>query len=136
MEKLLKTAIVVITMLILILCICIIIIKITDKHRQEKIEEQELEMLEKVKISEIEIENATYKYLYCNDIIEDLFDYISEKQKHVKNSEALINLLDEDYINKKNITEDNVLSILKEYKNITSYFTKEIYNKKFLKRMV
>ena len=134
MEKSLKTAIIVIAILILILCICIIIIKITENHKQEQKEQQESEMIEKVKVGEIQIENATHKYLYCNDIIEDLFDYISEKQERVKNSEALISLLDEDYINEKNITQDNVLSILKDYKNITSYFTKEIYKQEILEK--
>ncbi len=68
-------------------------------------------------------------YIYINEIMKNFFSYVSEEEDYLDNSEALMEVLDKEYINKNNITKDNVLQKLSNYKDITSFSSKEIYKK-------
>ena len=134
MEKNIKRFILIISLIIIFILITIVLIKSNKIKEQEKLEKLEIENAEKVNIQDVEEEKKIYTYLYANDVIDKVFEYISETKKNIKNAEALINLLDKDYINKYNITQENVFSVLADYKNIDSYFSKEIYKKEIAQR--
>ena len=134
MEKIIKRSIIIISLIIIIILISIVLINLNKIKEQEKQENLEVENAEKIKIQEIEVEKKIYNYLYLNSVLDKVFEYVSGTQTNVKNAEALINLLDKEYINKYNITEENVFSVLNEYKNIDSYFSKEIYKKEIAQR--
>jgi len=129
-----KYYIIIICIIICILLISIIAIKLLESNKQQQADNLEIQAAEKVTIYDIEKEERIYKYLLSNEILDRIFDYISAEEKNVKNEEALINLLDKEYKEKNNITESNVLDFLKSYKNINSYFTKEIYKKEIAQR--
>lgn len=129
-----KYYIIIICIIICILLISIIAIKLLENNKQQQADNLEIQAAEKVTIYDIEKEERIYKYLLSNEILDRIFDYISEEEKNVKNEEALINLLDKEYKEKNNITESNVLDFLKSYKNINSYSTKEIYKKEIAQR--
>lgn len=134
MRDKIKYYIIIICIIICILLISIIAIKLLESNKQQQADNLEIQAAEKVTIYDIEKEERIYKYLLSNEILDRIFDYISAEEKNVKNEEALINLLDKEYKEKNNITESNVLDFLKSYKNINSYFTKEIYKKEIAQR--
>lgn len=84
-------------------------------------------LAEEITLAEIEPEKNVYIYIYSNDIMNKMFDYISEKEPNVNNTDAILSILDSEYIAQNNITKDNVIDILSDYKDINSYISKEIY---------
>lgn len=79
--------------------------------------------------TEVALEQETngYAYMIANDIINRFFEYMN-----ANNIIAINSVLDEDYKNKNNITEKNVLKQLEKYKDVKSYFSKEIYVQKIV----
>ena len=134
MSKQIKRSILIISIFIVIILIAIVLIKLNQLNNKKEEENEIIQEAEQVKIEDVEIEKRTYMYLYSNDVLNKVFDYISNTEKNAMNEEALINILDNEYKQKYNITEENVLKILSNYKNINSYFTKEIYRKDIAQR--
>lgn len=134
MEKKLKRIIFILITTIVILLIGIIMLDLEQEEKERKEIEAEIKEAETIRITDIESEQRIYMYLYSNNIITQLFEYISENRINVNNAKALTNLLDSEYMKANNITEDNVLSFLQQYKEINSYFTKEIYIKEIVHR--
>jgi len=128
-ERIIKRSIIIISIIILIILISIILINIRKELLRKQQEKKEIEIAEQVKVEDIEIENKKLTYLNVNSIMDKVFSYVSEG-----NSKALVNLLDKDYLRKNNITEENILTILSNYNDISSYFTKEIYLKEIAQR--
>lgn len=129
MEKI-KKLIIIISIIICILLIFLILIKNSEnnKPREDELGE-EISLEEEKLIFDIKKEEKVYSYIFANDILNKMFYYISEEEKNVNNSEALIYLLDNEYKQKNGITEENILKFLADYKDVQSYFTKEIYTK-------
>lgn len=134
MEKKIKRLIFILVAIISILLTIIIMIDLKQEEKEKNEIEAEIKEAENISITDIELEQRIYMYVYSNNIITKLFEYISENETNVDNAEVLINLLDSEYMKINNITEDNVISFLQKYKGINSYFTKEIYIKELVQR--
>ena len=134
MSKLLKNIIWIVSIMIIIVLICIVILKIIDTEKTITIEKEEIDIAETIKVGDTRVVEMQSKYIKTNEILGEIFDYISEKEKKVNNSEALISILDQEYKVLNNITVENVTTVLQKFKNISSFFTKEIYTKEVLHR--
>lgn len=134
MEKKIKHSIIVISIMIVIILNLIIIIKLLEKENEQQIIDSEFEEAEKIKVEDVAIEIGTYRYFYINDVLDKVFNYISQTEENVQNAKALINILDKDYIQKNNITEENVFNVLNTFSGISSYFSKEIYRREISHR--
>lgn len=134
MNKIIKRSIIMVSIIIIFVLILIILLKLKKEEVKEQEIIKEIEIAEQIKVEDLKIEERTYMYLYTNDVLNKIFDYISEKEKNVNNEEALINLLDIEFKTKNDITIQNVLNKLSSYKNVHSYFTKEIYRKDIAQR--
>ena len=134
MGRSVKRFVILLIIIILIILINIVLIKLKQIKTQEKNEELEIQIAEQVKLEDLEQENKLQTYLFVNDVLSNMFKYISETDKNIKNEEALINLLDTEYMQRNNITKTNVIDVLQNYKDIESVFSKEIYQKEISQR--
>ena len=98
---------------------------------EENKEESDIQAIgtEEVKIEELEKDNSIHTYINSNDIVNKMLEYINQEDERIDNRKALISILDKEYIEKNNLTENNVIEFLSKYKNVNSYTTKEIYTK-------
>ena len=125
--KKIKSIILISVILIILVIILIILLKINEINREESRIEQEIEKIEEAKVEKLTKEDNINSYILFNEVINNMFNYISEKEKSVLNSKAVLSILDSKYIEENKLNEKNVLNFLSEYKNISSYATKEIY---------
>lgn len=129
MKNTIKFSIIIISVIIFIILISIALININEERKIENEKEQEIIIAEQVKVEELEEENKIYNYLNVNEALNNMFNYISKEDKN-----ALLSLLDNQYKLNNNVTESNILDTFIKYKDINSYFTKEIYTKEIAQR--
>lgn len=114
-KKILKLIII----LVIIEIICIILISFVFKNKNST------NASVQTKLSEIEKIDNNYQYKYFNATINKLFKYISEQ-----NSNAIISILDDEYVKSNKLNSKNVLQHFKEYGMITEYTAKQVYSQK------
>ena len=122
--------------LIIVLVIGIILIYalINNSDQDSDVQVDQESNLENIVVAEVEPETNKYIYITSNDIMNSLFNYISEKEDTFNNVEAILSLLDNEFIAENNITENNVMEKLANYKNVSSYSSKEIYTQEITHR--
>lgn len=114
--------------LILILIIILIILVMVSFALINIIEEKQLEELQSIatpKLSKLIHEKDKYTYEYFDDIITKFLRYSQRA-----NTEALMSILDKEYITENNINEQNMLEHLKQYIEPSIFETKEIYTQR------
>ena len=111
----------------LVITIIVIIVLLNSIEDDEIITDAGGAIEEEV-VTNIDPVNDIYTYLDVNKTVENLFEYILNINSEGNNAEAILSILDKEYINKNSLTEDNVQTFFGKYKNVKSYFTKEIYN--------
>lgn len=114
--------------LIVVILIIIIIVTLLLLINNKELTEAEFEVPEEPTLTALEPETNNYTYLFCDEIINKFFDNIKGEEVYVYYEEAILAVLDKEYINENQLTEENVLSFFDEYKNINSYGIKEIYS--------
>jgi len=92
MDKIIKRSIIFTSIMIVIVIISIVLINLNKKDAKPNDNDPEIKEAEKIKVENIQVEERTYMYLYSNDVLGQVFDYISQKEKNTPNAEALINL--------------------------------------------
>ena len=125
-----------IILLIFVLVIGIILIYfvINNFDQDNDLQIPQEDLAENIAVTEVEPETNKYIYITSNDIMNSLFNYISEKEDTFNNVEAILSLLDNEFIAENNITENNVMEKLANYKNVSSYSSKEIYTQEITHR--
>ncbi len=128
MKKILKSSIIIIVVIAIILIIILILLPKENQELEEIKKEAEMQrnieenpgmIINGKKPSELKVENIFYT------IDNELRIYMNQVNNSEKNK--VYNLLDKDYIEKNNITEENVLEKIPNYIDIDTYKTKKIY---------
>ena len=121
----LKYMIVLVSIIIVIIIILIILnlrTNITERHIGEE------NILEEPALLELQIETNIHTYLFSQELINTFFEYIEAEEENIDYEDALLSILDIEYIEKNNLTKDNIMQFFLNYKGINSYSIKEIYS--------
>lgn len=117
-----------IKILIIIFIIIIVIISIILLNQEKKTEiVRDVPLEEKIPLQR---EENIGSYMLVDELADNFFMYISQKSDRLNNNEAAYSILDEEYIKENSISLDNIFDFFSEYSNLSSYSTKEMYNKK------
>lgn len=112
--------------ILLIILISIVVVLMNQANKQDTYNNVDTELrqdkLIELEKNSVEEEN-TYIVFSLNDIIQNLFDYISNNS-----NKTVYNLTSLSYIQKNNITTDNVSTIYTSNKNKTTYYIQDVYS--------
>lgn len=131
MEKIKKIIMTLIILIVFIILGIIIYIKSSNVSSEMNIELKEQENLYiNLQNNPASVVNGKkpVKVKYANiyytifSLVEDYIKYVNEK-----NSQAVYNILDEEYINENNINLQNVVSIIKKYNNESNFKVEDMY---------
>lgn len=114
--------------LILIILIIVSILLINNAKKEEEyvvIPEGDRNIIKKTILQK---ETSTGNYLLIDDLINNFFSYVAQKNQNVENAKAAFSVLDSEFNEKYKITEENLLTELKEYSQFDNYATKEMYS--------
>lgn len=122
-----KIKILIISMLVIIVIIVISLIFVNKGNSETYppiIPEEERNEIIK---NSLQKETQKGNYLLIDDLANNYFLGIAQKDQNKNNADAVYEILDEEFIKVQNITKENVLDKLKEYSEFDNYSTKEIY---------
>lgn len=108
----------ILSLIIILIIIEIIFVAMINLLRKE----DNVEINNEAKLWNTEKVEDQYTLLYFNNIINKFFEYISER-----NAEALIAILDKDYLKNNSLNQENILKYFAEYQEATAFETKEVY---------
>ena len=116
--------ILIIIIICLVLCVILAIACKFFINQSKKKEAEENENVQGVGIEQAKQVKDTELYYMVDSCIKSYLTMLKNKDNSV-----IISYLNEEFINKNKINENNVLEIIKQYNNYDSYRTKDVYEK-------
>lgn len=125
-----KLKIIIIAVIIIILILILILLNkfyLENENENTSTVVRDIPATQKIPL---EKEDSMGTYMLIDEMVNNFFRYISQKDENINNAEAIYSVLDEEYISQNSITQDNVLNFFEKYREYNSYSTKNMYNKK------
>ena len=122
--KKIKRLIIFLIIIVIILIVGILVMRNNKDTEVPDYTDEDRTVIEKTKPQK---ETGNGNYLLIDQIVNNYFLYVGQKNENIDNTQAVLSVLDQDFEKKYEITQKNVFSKLNEYTQFNNYGTKEIY---------
>lgn len=122
--KKIERLIILLIIIVIILIVGILVMRNNKDTEVPDYTDEDRIVIEKTKPQK---ETGNGNYLLIDQIVNNYFLYVGQKNENIDNTQAVLSVLDQDFEKKYEITQKNVFSKLNEYTQFNNYGTKEIY---------